>query len=273
MSKEYTAEERVTKRDDVIRKVRACLARAKDAAAGATEAETAARQAEALMRKYNLEMADVIMEELANPINLTWTYVRTNMFKNNKAVIKDLQKWPQWIAVPCAEMYDCHAASRWVDGEGKVIGFFGYKLDVDVCVWTYDYLLDCCRRASLKVSEGEAWAHGVSINVYRKAFREGMATEISSRLKQLMEERSREIRGTGMSLVLSKRAACEAKFGKFSYGVSQSDKASEAPAAFHAGIAEGAKVRLTPNPVTDKRGPAPAAVGAPAPRLTNKGKP
>lgn len=252
MTTQYTQEERVTKRDSVIRKIKACLARAAEGS-GATpeEAAIAARQAEGLMRKYNIEMAQVIMEDLNDPRSFSWAYVRTNMFKNNKAFIKKVQDWPQWIAVPCAKLYDCHASIRMVDGDGYVIAFFGYKMDVDVCCWVYDYLLDCCRRRSLEIQEWEAMTAGLTLNKYRKQFRAGMAIELARRLVKLAEDRNREMaKGGGTALVVRKLSAVEEQFGSFNY---QKGDASEANSvAGMRGREAASRINLTPNPLTNK---------------------
>lgn len=264
MTQQYTQQERVTKRDDVIRKIKACLARAKDGSgASPAEAATAARQAEALMRKYNLEMREVIAEDLNDPNNITWAYVRSNMFKNNKAYIKDVQEWAQWIAVECGKLYDCKVALRRVPTEGMVVSFFGYKMDVDVCCWVYDYLLDCCRRASLQIKPEHVPAYELErlrkepprlwtpISKYRAIFREGMATELARRLAEAVEAKNSAITSTGTSLIVSKGSAIIAKFGEF--GTRQTEKKADVfSSAFQKGLREGKKVHLTPNPIDKK---------------------
>lgn len=242
-------------RTRIIEKVKKMLALAKDKAATPNEAANAARQAEGLMRKHNLEMADVIYQELKNQDNLTWGYVRSNMFKNNGAFIKRVQDWPQWIAVACAELYDCHVSLRLVPEEGYVIAFFGYQVDVEVCKWVYEYLLDCVRRASLKITEQEARAAMVTLRTYRKDFRRGMASELVTKLREILAYKNAQDQQSSSctSLVIAKRQAVEEKYGKFQYGT-RAIRYRSANAMEH-GREEGRKVNVNPNPVTDKSQP------------------
>lgn len=244
----------MTENNDTTRikeKILKLLALAKDKGATPGEAANAARQAEAMLRKYNLEMAEVIKEELKDKDNLVWAFVRSNMFKNNKAFIKKIQDWPQWIAVPCAELYDCHVSRRLVKEEGFVIAFFGYKTDVEVCCWVFDYLLDCVRKTSLSISEYEAASHGLSIRKYRDSFRDGMAIGIMEQLKEAVRRKQGLDKkdSTCTALVISKRKAVEEKFGPFEYSPNKSTR-TVIKAAFHSGVDAGRKININPNPIS-----------------------
>lgn len=266
MSQFEKPEERVTRREDIIRKVKACLARgAEGSGASDSEMETAMRQADKLMAKYNLEMKDVIETELSNPVNITWGYVRTNMFKKNKAIIKEIQDWPQWIAVECATMFDSFARIQWVDGEGFCVGFYGYQVDVEVCCWTFDYVLDQVRRRSLSPETESLWGRTGShrsLSAFRSDFREGMAHIIAQRIKQIVEERRRAVVGTGSSLVVSKKAAIEAKYGSFAYKQGTCGGKNQDSTAFTHGMEEGKKVNIS----TAVRGPSNTADAITPPR-------
>lgn len=236
-------------KDRIIEKIKKLLALAQDKGATAGEAANAARQAEAMLRKYNVEMSDVIAKELNNPDNLSWGFVRSNMFKNNKAYIKKVQDWPQWVAVPCAELYDCHVSMRVVKNEGHVMAFFGYKTDVEVCCWVYEYLLDCIRKASLALTEGDALYAGATLRAYRVDFRKGMSMEIGQRLRQAVEHKRAQDQQTSSctALVVMKRQAVEQKFGTFNYGTGAAGIKNTYAAA--KGVEAGRKVNLNPNPI------------------------
>lgn len=238
----------------IIEKIKKLLALAKDKGATTNEAATAARQAETMMRRYNLEMGDVITQELKNQDSLTWGFVRSNMFKNNGAFIKKVQDWPQWIAVACSELYDCHVSLRLVPQEGHVIAFFGYEVDVSVCCWVYEYLLDCVRRASLQLTDAEALAARVTLRTYRTDFRRGMASELTAMLREAAKRKKQEDQQSSSctALVIAKRQAVEQKYGAFEYG-SRAAKYHSAEAMVRGQIA-GRKTNINPNPVTDQSG-------------------
>ncbi len=242
----------LTDRERAIEKIKKLLALADDKGATANEAATAARQAESLLRKHNLDKADVIAKELKSAENIVWKYIRPNMFKNNGAFIKKIQIWPQWIAVPCGELYDCHVGQRLLKDEGHVIAIYGYVTDVEICAWIYDYLLDCVRYESLKLTEYEAAKAGWSIKKYRESFRIGMAQELTERLREAVyaKQNADKQSSTSTALVVLKRQAIEEKFGEFTYTTSK--QVEYARDAADKGRDAARKISLTPNVLNNK---------------------
>lgn len=248
---------------NVIAKVRKLLALASNAGAAPNEAATAARQAQALMKKHNLEQSDVIFKELKDTSNMEMQWVRATTRKNAPRPNLDTPLWAQVIAGPCADLFDCQVNIRRAvlkQGACSIVAFYGYKTDLTVCVWTYEYLLDCVRRLGREFEErAEQLAragHASSNRESLDAFRVGCATEIAARLQALVEQKRQEERGnsTSTALVVSKRAAVEEAFPDQPFGRCDAGKFTKSAVAMMAGRIAGSKVNLTPNPLEDKGG-------------------
>ena len=245
----------------VIDKVRKLLALAQNAGAAPNEAATAARQAQALMKKHNLEQSDVIFKELKDRSNMEMQWVRATTRKNAPRPNADTPLWAQFIAIPCADLFDCQVNMRRVQlrqGSCSVVTFYGYKTDVQICAWTYEYLIDCVRRLGRDFEEAaERLARAGHANSNREsldAFRTGCAQKIAARLRQLLEQKRQEERGnsTSTALVVSKQAAVNEAFPEQCFGREDAGKYTKSAVAMMAGRIAGSKVNLNPTPLEDK---------------------
>jgi hypothetical protein len=224
----------------IIAKIRKTLALAENAGATPAEAIRAATQAEALLRKYNLEMADIIMEQTTDED------VQVDEFSPNYRpgkVYKSIPPWVQSIAVVTAKLYDCHARFG-LDRKtnGQTFRLFGYSTDLQVCRWTIDYLTKA-------IYNNTPTVHGTT---YANDFRKGATSEICRRLRELKtaQKAEYETSSSGTALVVFKEAAIVKKFGDFTYK-SSSMKTSTSGAS--EGRAFGATVNITTNrPITNQ---------------------
>lgn len=249
--------------EDVKRKIKACLDRAAaNSGASPNEAATAARMAQAMMKKYNLEASDIIFKDLQDKANCELRWVRATTRKNAPRRNDDTPLWAQILAQPVADLFDCQANMRKVNlrqGLCSVIAFYGYKVDVEVCAWTYEYLIDCVRRLGREYEDrADALAANGGAKSNREAldsFRFGCASEIANRVHQLVLQKKREEAGhkTGTALVVSKRQAIVEAFPECSFGPGESVDPSKNAVAMMAGRIAGSKVNIQPGkPVEDK---------------------
>lgn len=218
----------------IIEKIRKTLALAENAGATPAEAVRASSQAEALLRKYNLEMADIIMEQSTDED------VQVDEFSPGYRpgkVYKSIPLWAQSIAVVTCKLYDCHARFGFDRRtNGQTFRIFGYSTDLQVCRWTIDYL-------SKAIYNNTPTMHGTT---YANDFRKGATSEICRRLKELKTAQKAEYAASssGTALVVFKEQAIVKKFGDFSY---KEDKMRTSTSGAAAGQAFGATVNISPN--------------------------
>jgi hypothetical protein len=247
-------------RTRAIEKIKKLLALAQDTRANPNEAANAAKQAEAMMRKYNIDNAQVIMKEVKDTDNLSYNWVRGDVNKQSKKGCKQVPTWAQWIAVATSELFDCHVSIRYEGPQqGQVIAIYGYKVDVEVCRWTLDYLLDAVRRMAKDYVANAPDARYLKKTV--ASFRAGMATAIIRNLHRALEEKRAAERGnsTSTALVVAKRQAVEAKWGQFAYKKTEgTQKLTHDGAAFYAGVEKGRNVNIRPNPIENKKSSPPS---------------
>ena len=180
----------------ILTKVKKLLAVSEDSRANPNEAATAARQAQALLKKYNIDMADVIAVDLnTNKEAIGFNDVPLDYRKGK--VYRQMPAWVSFLATAVAKAYDCEAAAL---GPGT-IRFFGYSADVQIASWVYSYLTRAIYRAVPKDS-------GVAGS---RAFCLGATRMVCARLRQ------EEAPSTGTALVVLKKSKIEETFGAFVY--------------------------------------------------------
>jgi Protein of unknown function (DUF2786) len=253
MSDTYTTDEKHAASDarrKAISKVKKLLAMASQQASP-QEAELAAQRAAEILEKYNVNFAEVTIEELRHGDGIVGEKVYANV---NKGAAKVISEWAQWLCTAVAEFYDCHANVTdgtiklgEVDIKARMIEFIGYETDVRVCSWMYEYLFQTILRHSI-VHGQQLNQEGIIGNAMKKplgAFREGCALEIARRLRVLLAERDKRRQGDEKStaLVLMKRHSIEAAFGQFEYRTSNLDY-DQMSNSFAIGVKVGNKVGL-----------------------------
>ena len=127
-------------RDAALEKVRKLLAIANDARGNENECANAARMADSIMRKWQIDNADVIMEELNSAESFAEGFCPVNPDERGGHKFKEVPSWTSTIALVCAQMHDCiaHIINT---PQGKKIRFQGFATDVEVCGWVYSFLI------------------------------------------------------------------------------------------------------------------------------------
>lgn len=233
----------------ILEKIKKLLAFAGDSRGNPNEVAAAARQVEAMLRKYNLEMSDVIMDELNADSDAVGDATFFLRYRKRSKVYDTLPKWANWIAVRTAKLFDCHVvavkaqAAPGADYEAA-FRFFGYQTDLVICTWMMDYFLAEIFRASKKHPE-------IVGRRAHDAFRDAAAMVLCQRLLEVVEERERAARGPsgatpGTALVVRKQQAIEDKYGTFEYGKPSKLREDYDVDAFVKGAEAGRQISINP---------------------------
>lgn len=173
--------------DRIADKVRKLLALASDPGAAPNEAETAARQAAALMAKHQLDEADLQLSGAAGKLvfDLMEGYGRgTRPGKRNAKEV------PPWIAIIAhgVRIFTRTFSTRGTDR----VYFKGQRCDVELAVWMHDQIVETCYRASQTACSGLGQREA-------SEWRNGYAGAVQSRLKSLARVRDQSDSATPAS--------------------------------------------------------------------------
>lgn len=185
----------------VLAKIRKLMALAADTRGNPHEVEAAARQAQAMMRKYNIDMAEAIEQGIRKDSSSIESRTHVFNFRPGK-VYKETPLWASFLATAVAQAHDCGARLTGVDR----VTFYGYSVDCEVAVYIYEVLLKAIYRNSPK-GGGVAVANG---------FRLGAVHEIKIRYHEEAAAAQAEA-VKSRALVVVKQQAIEEKFGVFNY--------------------------------------------------------
>ena len=197
--------------EGVMRRIQKLLAIAQDDRANPAEAAAAASMAEKVMRKYQLDHADILLASMKRGDDMgTEDCVATA--KTNGTAVKVIPPWANWIAVQVAYLHDCGARQTKVAAD-VAIRFYGFKTDVQIAAWTYSYLIATVNRLCRQFREAPEYIIGgrKTMNSYRL----GVSTGILQALKKLIAEKAAEMQQASSSraLVLTKTQAVAERFG------------------------------------------------------------
>jgi hypothetical protein len=240
-----------TERDNVLRRVQKLLAMANDGRGNPHEAAAAAQQAEKLMRKYQLDNADVIQQELkAKQGAVQRSSVFANMKRDDpkRPPLKTNPPWGQHLAVAVAKLNDCQVRQGFAhDKHGThsaCLNIFGYTADVQVACWMFDYLVGCTIEA-VKKFNAERRKLQCADKAASEAFRKGFMTILTARIYAMGEEKEREQAAavTSRALVISKQTAIVEAFGDFGYRQSKEARVKDYD-AYSAGMKQAKTVDL-----------------------------
>jgi hypothetical protein len=190
-------------RKKFLDKVTKLLAMAKDKAANETEAATALRQAESLMRKHDINFAEVEANTLKSD---DLQRAETEEARNSK--------WVWNMAWAAAYLTSTLPTKR----RGK-IQFCGTRLDCEVSLLYFDYLVGVGDRLARNYQGCilEQANFGISLRSQRNAFKMGLAQSIVERAKKIKAEREAAIRSasqsSGKDLVVMKDKMIKSQFG------------------------------------------------------------
>lgn len=228
-----------TNLEGVMRRVKKLLAIAEDGRANAEEASAAAGMAERIMRKYQIEHADVLSVELARGGAELFKSADVGSSLNPEGRSEQASGWAGILAVSVAELHDCQARYATTSKHGKTLRFQGYASDVQMAKFTYLYLVNAM------AAESRAFARD-NEGVTRKdseAFRRGFSSAVNSALRKAWREKGKAMQAAASSraLVVAKDSAVAAHFGAIKYTTRRAGHSTSGQ-AFSDGFARGQKV-------------------------------
>jgi hypothetical protein len=205
-------------KDQAIRKAQKLRAVAMDGRGNENEAERALVQAEALIRKFGLEQAEIASSKATSDFDWADAF---HAYGPPKNPAKSCPKWFQIISTGVASFTDTIVRLHYDPVQGYGVGFYGDRSDTLFAQWLVGYLKDSVWEAlNAAHREHRDWSRSEM-----EDFRKAMAARISSRMRDLRRERDAEFaatvtaQGTGRALMLvtDKLAKRDAEFGTPKY--------------------------------------------------------
>jgi len=229
-----------TNMDSVMRRIEKLLAMANDGRGDANEAATAAAMAEKLMRKFNVDHADILVNQIkAGGTKFGRVSCSANMKRDDprRPLLVKNPPWGQWLAFEVARLNDCELRQG-RDHRGAVLVFMGFESDAQVAGWMFDCLvgelIKGCRAFNKAAPRSK---------IESNSFRMGFVNVLQDNIRKMRKEKAEEMQQAVASraLVVSKTQAIVEHFGEFEYRESKSD-IKVSGSAFSAGVAAGSKV-------------------------------
>ena len=221
----------------VMRRIKKLLAIAEDSRGDPNECAAAARMAESIMRKYQIDHADVISAELQREDAFDSTFVGTTM--DPEGASKEASGWAGILAVQVANLYDCQARYSWSAKHGKSLKFSGYKLDTELARQTYVFIVNNMAAASRLYLKENRWAGRRE----GESFRNGYIAAVNASIKDMIRAKRAEMEqaSSSRSLVIVKANAVAERFGSVNYPSSGRGRSYQGD-AFGAGREAGSKL-------------------------------
>lgn len=226
-------------KESTLRRIQKMMAIAADDRANPAEAANAASMAEKLMRKYQIDHAELVKEDLRKGKNFSTRDCMASA-KTNGTLIKQVPPWASMMALRVAQFNDCGATtSKRPDTGEACVRFYGYDSDVQVCAWMFDYLVATTLRLSkefFKVEKDKAALF---------AYRRGVSMGIIGSLVALTKEKADEMQATvtARDLVVIKGVALTEHFGAHIFAVKKGSAGGVKNVdAFSRGVVDGAQV-------------------------------
>ncbi len=214
-------------REKILAKVQKLLDMAKHAASNEYEASTALRQAEAIMRKHDIEFAEIEAQTLSeSDMEQAFSSEKRN------------SKWV-WNLAWAASYLTSTMPTKRRNGEPRYryIVFCGTKQDTQVAMMMFDYMVNVTERLAK-----EFWGDRTE----RNSFKAGAAMAILNNARNIKDERERDLReassSTGTDLVLVKEDMIIKEFS-LSYTNAKKQYVSDEN-AYRAGYQKGSTVSL-----------------------------
>ena len=119
----------IENKESILRRIQKLLAIASDDRADPNEAAAAAGMAEKVMRKYQIDHAELIMNGLKQGHDLSTEDVVATA-KTNGTKVKQVPAWAGWIAVAVSKFTECSASIVTTQSGEKAVRFYGFTEDV-----------------------------------------------------------------------------------------------------------------------------------------------
>lgn len=233
--------------EKIIERIRRLLAMANDTSSP-HEAGIAARRVQKLMEEYNLHNVESILSDLEDDANVGQeTVTNFKVAGRSKKAAKECPPWVGRLSIAVARLFDCEvritSAEPLTGVRGSVaLAFYGYKTDLEVCKWTFEYLLNEVRRFNRQASKQYGKGNRELLGDYRLGLVNGILQVIkeAAREKELAKQ---AVTSTGTSLMVVKHDAIAKKFGEFRYGVARGKRVNAT--AWEHGVSDGKSVNLS----------------------------
>lgn len=234
--------------ENIVERIRKMLNLAANEAAEPGEAANAARMAEALMRKYNIEQAELIVGEIKQGQGIVSEFAVDDWdHASNRYPL-----WMSTIAVQVAFLFDCHAQLKFTGnytGSKRCanIVFYGYREDVGVAKWTFSYLIHRINALADQHWESEQWRYPSSqAKIVKRSYRDGAAMTLYARISKMIEAKKNADRqdSTCTSLVLVKEDAIKKAFPDIDFEYVKAEKRDVVDSAFRSGREDAKSISI-----------------------------
>jgi hypothetical protein len=165
--------------EDALRKIKKCLALAKDKSADPNIAASAMRQAQALMAEFNVSNDDARLSE----VTTEECSARTNKHP----------RWEAWLAAEIAEAFGCDRIwtrdSKWLHGRAvhrSAIVFVGIGAAPKIAGYAWDVLSRQCAKARLAhIRSQPGRCKPITLTARGDVFAEGWVASATAKLQKL----------------------------------------------------------------------------------------
>ncbi len=214
--------------ESILRRVRKLLAIAEDSRADPNEAAAAAQQAERIMRKYQIDNADVLLRGMQSGTEFGECGVGTG--NNPFDPLAPFSRPASIIAVAVAKLHDCQTR---ISEDARKREFVGLRIDAILARFTYLMLVNNM------AASADIWKQRNKAKTReRDDYIAGYAHAVCALLREAKAAKDAEqaVPGAGTALVLAKPALVRAHYGAWDLG-----RGISAPgtAAAGAGYADG----------------------------------
>ena len=232
-------------RKSAMEKIRKLLAVAGNEAANEQEAATAARLAESLMNKYQVDSAEVTLDEITRDDAFDRLFADVSFEGIPNYVSKAVPSWVGYIGLGVGKLHTCKVDIVHDRTTGVKIRFSGYAPDVLVAKWTYQMLCETVYRLSKLHGKGMGMA-------FNKSFRIGAAGKLQSMLMEMQRAREQENKlpeTSSMALVVmgNKIARVNEMYGE--QRTSKGTSTTSSRSGYEAGRNAAAKINIASNAV------------------------
>ena len=136
--------------------------------------------------------------------------------------------------------------------------FFGFKEDVDLCIYFYHFIIDSCFNDLLEYKKTSAYKlrkhygeHAKSINY---SYIKGYLMAVCHKIEKLYQDRQKQRAGTGLMVVEQKKAKVDKEFANLGLSLrSVQDKIGATSTAWNDGKAKGNELNIRQGVNTAKR--------------------
>lgn len=200
-------------RERALEKVRKLLAMANDGRGNINEAEMAAKQAAALMTKYNIDAAEAQLQDLmGDEPDLAQEFADAGYYHpTTMATVKSIPKWVGMLAVGIANLTQVKVDGAKLPTGQTRVRFSGYATDVVFAKWLLPILCRAVYNEALN-------QFGDDSRQAREAFRHFAASQIQARLFAMRKEQDQGLQsmgsGTALAVIDRKAQAIAKAFGE-----------------------------------------------------------